>query len=81
MDLAAFQVEEERVMQGGEIRDLLALYTVVIDGTLRVEYLGSDGAILAASEHGIRGLLDKEIVRIPLPIENHPNISQIRLRF
>ncbi len=80
-DLATYMVEENLVLQGGEIGDLLALHRVLLDGALRVQYLDRRRNMVAQRNLDVRELLHRERVRVLLPIKAYPETTRLRFTY
>lgn len=80
-DTTTYKAEEERLVQKGDIRDIVALHRVVLHGALQVHYLDDRGRQLGETEVSIRGLLDKSTIRILLPFKPYPGVRRLRFTF
>jgi len=80
-DLDAYRAEEKRILEKGEIKDLLALHRMVVDGSLRAQYLDERGKAIVEREVSIRGLLESKAVRVRLPMKDYPDTSRLRFDY
>ncbi len=81
VDLAAVDATEKAARDAGDLRGLLALEKLVVDGSLRFEFLDADGNHLVSREIGIRELLDQESTTKFVSLRGIPKLAKVRLSF